>query len=130
MYNQNDNANEIYDVVKEMCQVAGLSDDFAKNFTENILKDESLLNEFVTYLVKQTFTLENKVKNVSVLDIMVWQVDHFKAHLDRGEFGMKNNECEMILKAFDTFMKMKAEPEKYYRLLTEETGTDFEAKFK
>ena len=57
------------------------------------------------------------------------QVDHFKAFLDRDTFGTQNNECQMILLAFDTFMKMKIDPEKYVRLMSEESGSDYDGKF-
>lgn len=123
------NRISLKDIIDEMTVNADLPREFGETFFDEIKKDDALLKEFLTYVFEHRFTLENKIKGVSVLDIMVWQMDHFKSHLDRGEFGMKNNECEMILKAFDTYMKMKVDPEKYYRLMTEETGTDYEGHY-
>lgn len=122
--------NQIKDVIVEMTQVACLPESFAEDFFNELMKDEVLVKEFVTYVSTQKFLSEEKICDYSVVDIMVWQMDHFRAFMDRGLDSMKHNECEMILKAFDTFMKMKKDPDKYVRLLTEETGSDFEGKFK
>lgn len=120
---------QIGNVVCEMSKAAALSEEFAVDFTERITNDERLTDEFITYLKTQKFSCENKVAGYSVVDILIWQTDHFKAFLDRGDDINRYNECEMILKAFDTFMKLKAEPEKYLRFLTEESGSDYDGKF-
>ena len=60
---------------------------------------------------------------------MVWQIDHFKAQLDRGEPGMRDNGGKMLLLAFDTMLKMKREPERYLRMMQQETGTDYPDKY-
>lgn len=119
---------QIKNVVNEMSEAAGFDAAFADNFFAGIIKDESLLNEFVTYLTTSKFTCENKVAGYSVVDILVWQMDHFKAFLDRDSLAKSNNECEKLLLAFDTFMKMKEEPEKYLELLTGESGSDYDGK--
>lgn len=60
---------------------------------------------------------------------MVWQMDHFKARLDRDNSGTKQNGDRMLLLAFDTLLNMKKDPEKYIRKMTEETGTDYPDKY-
>ena len=120
---------QIKNVIIEMTQVAGLDDSFAEEFYESIISDEPVLNEFITYLTTQKFNCIEKVEGYSVVDILVFQMDHFKAFLDRDTAGTTYNECQMILKAFDTFMKMKKEPEKYLRLMGEESGSDYDGKF-
>ncbi|MDO4966082.1 MAG: hypothetical protein Q4E51_05180 [Lachnospiraceae bacterium] len=114
----------IKDVIDEMTDVANLDKDYANIFFERIVKDESLLNEFIQYVSTHKFSCENKVRGYSVVDILIFQTDHFRAYMDRGLYGMRNNECEMVLKAFETFMNMKEDPDKYVRMMTEETGTD------
>lgn len=114
----------IKEIIDEMIQKAGLDQSFAVDFYNSIIEDEDVLNEFITYLSEGKFTMANNVRGYSIVDILIWQLDHFRAYMDRGLYGMRNNECEMILKAFDTFMKMKKEPDKYVEMLTEETGTD------
>lgn len=119
---------DLKNIIYEMADAANLSSAFADEFIAAISEDGTLVNEFITYIAERRFTCENKVRGYSVVDILVWQMDHFKAYLDRGLDGMKSNECEMVLKAFDTFMKMKKEPNKYVEMLTGETGSDFEGK--
>lgn len=119
----------IKNVIDEMSEAAGLDKEFATQFFERIIKDEPLLNEFITYLQTQKFTCVNKVEGFSVVDIMIWQMDHFKAFLDRGDEVNKFNECEMLLKAFDNFMNMKENPQKYLKLMGEESGSDYDGKF-
>jgi len=120
---------DLKNVIYEMSLEAGLDKEFADDFIMEISDDGPLVNEFITYIAENRFTCENKVRDYSVVDIMVWQMDHFKAYMDRGLDGMKSNECEMLLRAFDTFMKMKKDPDKYVEMLTGETGTDYEGKF-
>lgn len=120
---------QIRGVVSEMAQAADLDNSFVDNFTSRLTADDKLTDEFILYLKTQKFSMENKASGYSVVDILIWQTDHFKAFLDRGDDINRFNECEMILKAFDTFMKLKEEPEKYLRLLTEESGSDYDGKF-
>ena len=63
------------------------------------------------------------------MDIMVWQIDHFKAEMDRRDPGMGQNGDKMVLLAFDTLLKMRKNPGKYVRALQGETGTDYPEKF-
>lgn len=120
---------QIKNVIVEMTQVAQLDEAFAEEFFKNIIDDEPVLNEFITYLKTGKFIGNEKVSGYSVVDILVFQMDHFKAFLDRDTAGTQYNECQMILKAFDTFMKMKKDPEKYVRLMSEESGSDYDGKF-
>ena len=119
----------IRDVVVEMTEAAGLDNAFADEFYNRIIKDEPILKEFVGYLTTSKFLCEEIVCGYSIVDIVVWQMDHFKAFLDRDSISKKNNECEKLLMAFDTFLKMKEDPEKYVRMLTEESGSDYDGKF-
>ncbi|MDO4188480.1 MAG: hypothetical protein Q4D29_05760 [Lachnospiraceae bacterium] len=120
---------QIRNVIDEMTEAAGLDKEFADEFFRSIINDEPVLNEFITYLKTQKFIGTEKVAGYSIVDILVFQMDHFKAFLDRDTEGTTKNECQMILKAFDTFMKMKKDPEKYVRLMGEESGSDYDGKF-
>lgn len=119
----------IKDVVYEMASVAGLDDAFAEDFYNRIKADDAVLDEFITYLRTGQFKGEDKVRGYSIVDILVWQMDHFKAFLDRESLAKNNNECETILTAFDVFMKLKADPEKYIGIMSAESGSDYDGKF-
>lgn len=75
------------------------------------------------------FLCKMKVDGYTVIDVMVWQMDHFKAEMDRGKYEMKDNSSKMILRAFDTLLKMKQQPDRYKMLMQSETGTDYPGKY-
>ena len=60
---------------------------------------------------------------------MVWQMDHFKAQLDRGKDDMKNNGDKMLLMAFHTMLEMEQDPTRYIFSMQNETGTDYPGKY-
>lgn len=115
---------KLSEIITEMTTAAGLDSVFAEDFMNKLANDNDMCEEFVYYIKTGQFLCKNAVRGYSIIDILVWQVDHFKAGMDQGRYGMRYNECQMILKAFDTMFKMKADPDKYVRMITEETGQD------
>jgi hypothetical protein len=59
----------------------------------------------------------------------VWQVDHFKAYMDRHEDMNRYHSERLLLESLDIMLKMETEPEKYIEKMTDETGTDFVEKY-
>ena len=118
-----------YNWAKALCYYAGESDAFLEQFWENLMQSEGVYREFVYYLEHQNFLCEYQIEGYSLVDIMVWQMDHFKAQLDRGKDDMKNNADKMLLMAFDTMLKMERDPMRYIRRMQSETGTDYPGKF-
>lgn len=112
-----------------LCAYAGENEAFLKRFWEELNNSAQLYKEFVYYLTNQTFLCEYKIEGYSVVDVMVWQMDHFKAQMDRGHDDMKQNGDKMLLMAFDTMLKMEKNPEKYVALMQSETGTDYPEKY-
>ncbi len=114
---------------KALCYYAGEDEKFLQQFWEALTDSEGVYKEFVYYLTNQNFLCQYKVEGYSVVDIMVWQMDHFKAQMDRGHDDMKQNGDKMLLMAFDTMLKMERQPEKYVLLMQSETGTDYPEKY-
>ncbi|MCM1212318.1 MAG: hypothetical protein NC318_12010 [Blautia sp.] len=112
-----------------LCQYAGVDEAFYEQFWRNLSQSEAVYREFVYYLENQTFLCAYRVAGYTIVDIMVWQMDHFKAYLDRGQDDMKQNGDKMLLMAFDTMLKMEKEPEEYVRKMQSETGTDYPDKY-
>ncbi|MCM1047920.1 MAG: hypothetical protein NC433_05805 [Clostridiales bacterium] len=112
-----------------LCQYAGEDNEFLEGFWDLLINSEDIYNEFVYYMENSNFLCKYKVAGYTVVDIMVWQMDHFKAQMDRGHYDMKQNGDKMLLRAFDTMLKMEKQPDKYVRLLQTETGTDYEGKY-
>ena len=66
---------------------------------------------------------------MTVVDIMIWQMDHFKSDLDRGLYDMQSNPNKMLLRAFYTMLKMEKDPQLYLEKYGSDTGTDYPGKF-
>ena len=121
--------NQAYQWACALCRYAGEDEAFLKDFWDRLRRSENIYGEFLYYLQHQTFLDRYKIEGYGVVDIMIWQMDHFKAQMDRGKSDMKNNADKMLLMAFDTFLKMEQEPEKYVKRIQDETGTDYEGKY-
>lgn len=118
-----------YEWAKALCVYAGEDETFLRQFWEALLASEGIYREFLYYMEHQNFSNAYKVAGYGVVDIMVWQMDHFKAQLDRGRYDMKNNGDKMLLMAFDTMLKMEKDPRYYVNLMRGETGTDYPGKY-
>lgn len=115
--------------VDSLCRYAGESEVFAGEFWEKLRKDKEIYQEFVYYMEHGNFACEAKVEGYSVVDVMVWQMDHFKAHLDRDNSRTRQNGDGMLLLAFDTLLNMRENPRKYIDKMMSETGTDYPDKY-
>lgn len=118
-----------YQWARALCYYACVDEIFLQDFWQRLRQSENVYQEFVYYLEHQTFLCKYTVEGYSVVDIMVWQMDHFKAQMDRGKDDMKNNGDKMLLMAFDTMLKMEHEPARYVELMQTETGTDYQGKY-
>ena len=118
-----------YAWARALCHYAGEDESFLERFFAMLTASEGVLNEFMYYLEHQDFLCAHKVAGYSLIDIMVWQMDHFKAQLDRDRSGMKSNGDKMLLEAFHTMLLMEQEPEYYVNLMQTETGTDYPDKY-
>ena len=112
-----------------LCRCAGEDEVFLRDFWQRLKQSENVYREFVYYLEHQNFLCDYKVEGYGLPDIMVWQMDHFKAQMDRGRDDMKNNGDKMLLMAFDTLLRMERDPARYVNLMQTETGTDYEGKY-
>ena len=112
----------------EICLANGLSEEFAQDFWERILKDEEIYREYVYYLIHQDFACKVKIGGVSIVDVLIWQIDHFKAQLDTDTTLTKRREVSMVILAFDTFLKMREDPDKILKAMQENTGSDYPGK--
>ena len=118
-----------YEWAQALCYYAGEDEEFLRNFWRMLIRSPEIYKEFLHYLEHQQFLCEYKVSGYSVVDIMVWQMDHFKAQMDRGKDDMKNNGDKMLLMAFDSLLRMEQNPEYYVNLIQTETGTDYPGKY-
>ena len=118
-----------YAWARALCYYAGENENFLEIFFAMLTASEGVSKEFLYYLEHQDFLGAHKVAGYSRIDIMVWQMDHFKAQLDRDRTEMKSNGDKMLLEAFHTMLLMEQDPEYYVNLMQSETGTDYEGKY-
>ena len=122
-----------YRWAQALCECAGEGEAFLQAFWQALRQSEGIYAEFVYYLERQTFCCAYKVAGYSVVDIMVWKIDHFKANLDQSHSGAAyaggHNGDRMLLMAFDTMLKMERDPERYAAPMRSETGTDYADKY-
>ena len=115
--------------IKELCRYAGEDDAFARRFWEKLSADEEIYREFLYYIANGNFACQAKVEGYTVVDVMVWQMDHFKARLDRDNSGTRQNGDRMLLLAIDTLLDMRRNPREYIAKMQGETGTDYPDKY-
>ncbi len=119
----------VREATEKICKENGLDTDFFEGFWNRLMQDDEIYKEYVYYLVRQDFACTEKVEGFTIVDVLIWQIDHFKAKLDVDTTLTKRREGSMVLLAFDTFLKMKKDPEKYLQNMQEDTGTDYPGKF-
>jgi len=121
--------NEIEIWAKRLCEFAGEDECFYEEFVGKLLRYEDVYSEFEYYFDNGAFCGNVTVEGMSLVDIMIWQMDHFKSDLDRGLYDMQSNPDRMVLMAFDTMLNMKSDPQKYISKFNTDTGTDYPGKF-
>lgn len=104
---------------------------WASQFTDRICEAENevILKEYEYYLNNGRFLCEYVIKGYTIADIIIWQMDHFKALLDDYKAMNKGNEYNMVLEGFVTMIEMKKNPEPFVAKMQSTTGTDFMEKY-
>ncbi len=120
---------KVKEEVKRLGGGAEESEEFLEELAAGLAASPGIGEEFLFFSETGDFSCKAKIEGYTLVDILVWQIDHFKAQMDRGNTGMRNNGSKMVLRAFDTMLKMEKEPEKYKQLMQTETGTDYPEKY-
>lgn len=115
--------------IKELCIQSGKNQTFFEGFVGRLAKYPDIMEELDYYRRTGDFLAGIEIQGCTVIDIMVWQIDHFKSHMDRGEYDMQENPACMVLMAFDTLLRMEETPQPYVNAMQSETGTDYVGKF-
>lgn len=112
-----------------LCQCAGEDDTFADKFKMDLFASPGVYSEYVYYMFYQKFACNYKVAGVTLVDIMIWQIDHFKANLDMGQYDMRENGDKMLLMAFRTMLDMEKDPMPFLDRMAKESGSDYPDKY-
>lgn len=111
-----------------LCECAGETVEYADTFWDRLTKSPGVYGEYVHYMLTQDFACSYSIEGVTVVDIMVWQIDRFKAGMDtvRPE---RDNPDRMLLTAFVTMLDMEERPDELLDAYRRDTGTDYPGKF-
>ena len=121
--------NNVMEWIRNLCTYAGESNTFAEEFFQKLIQNKVVYEEFVYFMKNGNFACRASVQGYTVVDVMIWQMDHFKARLDQDNSGTRQNGDRMVLLAFNTFLDMAKEPDQYIRKMQGETGTDYPEKY-
>ncbi|MDE6014293.1 MAG: hypothetical protein K2H41_01145 [Acetatifactor sp.] len=116
----------VYDLAAE----AGENEDYAADMWRRIKASQGVLKELAYYHDYGKFWGEYKVEGYSLTDVLVWQVDHFKAYLDRRDEVNRWRPERLLLHALDVLLQMEVDPRPFIAKMQGETGTDYVGKFK
>ncbi len=120
---------EIREWAVKLAQCAGQNEDQAEAFAGGIESSPGLSEEMEYYYEHQNLLCKYQVAGYTLADVLVWQVDHFKAFLDRPDEMNRYDEDRLLWSAFQTMLAMQEHPEGYQRKMREETGTDYAGKY-
>ena len=116
--------------VYQLAEQAGETEEYARNLWSRIRSSNGVLKELAYYHDYGKFWGEYKVAGYTLTDILVWQVDHFKAYLDRHEEVNRWKPERLLLHSLDVMLQMEHDPAPFAAKMAGETGTDFVGKFK
>ncbi len=120
---------ELRRFVGELAQRAGEPEDYARDLWERISQSGGVLQELAYYHDYGNFLCRYCVAGYTLADILVWQVDHFKAWLDRPLEINRYRQEKLFLSALDIMLCMEKDPRPYIDKMSGESGTDFVDKF-
>ncbi|MBR1931839.1 MAG: hypothetical protein IJ833_10295 [Lachnospiraceae bacterium] len=114
----------LHQFVNSLAEAAGENREYADELWERIRCSNGVLRELAYYHDNGSFLGEYKVAGYSLVDILVWQVDHFKAYLDRREEVNRYRQERLFLKSLDILLEMEKDPTPYVAKMSSESGTD------
>lgn len=119
----------LHQFLRTLAEQAEETESYADELWERISHSNGILKELAYYHDYRKFLCEYKVAGYTLADILVWQVDHFKAYLDRVEaMNRYHKEC-LLFTSLDIMSQMESNPAPYITKMQGETGTDFVDKF-
>lgn len=117
------------DYVLTLARSSGQGEDYGAELWERIRGSEGVLRELAYYHDYGKFWDQYRVAGYSLTDVLVWQVDHFKAYLDRRDEVKRWEPDRLFLSALDVMLRMERDPAPYVEKMQGETGTDYLGKY-
>lgn len=121
--------SKIREYTEILAKRAGENEKFVDAYMEKLTANKSIEEEYIYYLEHGDYACKYTIGNISVVDIIVWQMDHFKELLDMDQTEYKSNPYKMTLAAFNTMLLYADKPEELASKMGEATGTDYLGKY-
>lgn len=115
---------KVYNALRQLCAYAGENDAWCAAFWERLLEDGEIYDEFVFYLEHHELREKLTFNGYTLIDIFIWQMDISNLFRDTGRNTLECNKEDMVLRAFETMMKMKKDPAAWKKKMDEGPGMD------
>ncbi len=116
---------ELQHYVVTLAEKSGKGAEYGEKLWGRICGSVGVLRELAYFHDTGEFWGQYRVAGYCLTDILVWQVDHFKAYMDREEMNRYHRE-KLFLESLEVLLNMEEDPETYVRKMTDESGQDRE----
>ena len=118
----------LYNFILNLAEKAGKDEAFGEDLWSRMLRSEGVLKELAYYHDTGSFWDGYEVAGFHLTDIIVWQVDHFKAYMDRHDEMNRYRTERLFVESLDIMLQMEKDPDPFIRKMREESGTDFDTR--
>ncbi len=108
----------------DICEYAEFDKAWTDKLWTDIITCRDIYEELVYYIEHHTFMDKVKVKNYSLSDLYVFQMDKYNLVREIGKNPRTCNKERMAMKAFRALLDMQEDPDGYIRRLEEGRGED------
>ena len=118
----------LHNFILNLAEKAGKDEAFGEDLWSRMLRSEGVLKELAYYHDTGSFWDGYEVAGFHLTDIIVWQVDHFKAYMDRHDEMNRYRTERLFVESLDIMLQMEKDPDPFIRKMREESGTDFDTR--
>lgn len=118
----------LHNFILSLAEKAGKDEAFGEDLWSRMLGSEGVLKELAYYHDTGSFWDGYEVAGFHLTDIIVWQVDHFKAYMDRHDEMNRYRTERLFVESLDIMLQMEKDPDPFIRKMREESGTDFDTR--
>ncbi len=118
----------LHNFILSLAEKAGKDEAFSEDLWSRMLRSEGVLKELAYYHDTGSFWDGYEVAGFHLTDIIVWQVDHFKAYMDRHDEMNRYRTERLFVESLDIMLQMEKDPDPFIRKMREESGTDFDTR--
>lgn len=115
---------ELKRFVFELSEASEKDAEYAETLWKKIVASNGVLRELAYYHDTGEFWCQYKVAGYTLADILVWQVDHFKAYMDRHLQMNRYRKERLFLESLEVMLQMEENPEPFIEKMRMESGND------